>query len=70
MQSRFTCSSSALLGLGRCQLELKDYEAAVVSLERLLQPDPTSNRESEGGRTYSGMIVEYGKAQLQVTGED
>jgi len=31
----------ALLGLGRCQLEQKDYQAAVTTLRQLLQIDPT-----------------------------
>lgn len=32
---------SALLGLGHCELEMKDYGAAVASFEKLLQLDPT-----------------------------
>ena len=32
---------ASLLGLGHCELELKEYLAAVASLERLLQLDPT-----------------------------
>ena len=32
---------ASLLGLGHCELELKNYTAAVASLERLLQLDPT-----------------------------
>lgn len=32
---------TAMLGVGHCELELKDYAAAAASLERLLQLDPT-----------------------------
>jgi tetratricopeptide (TPR) repeat protein len=32
---------SALLGLGHCELELKQYQPAADALERLLQQDPT-----------------------------
>jgi predicted Zn-dependent protease len=32
---------AALLGLGHCELQLKDYPQAANSLERLLQKDPT-----------------------------
>lgn len=36
-----TDDPTSLLGLGHCELELKDYSGAVASLERLLQLDPT-----------------------------
>jgi tetratricopeptide (TPR) repeat protein len=32
---------SALLGLGQCQLELKDFQASIATLQRLLALDPT-----------------------------
>jgi tetratricopeptide (TPR) repeat protein len=47
---------SSLLGLGRCELELKDDQAAVGTLEHLLQLDPTQVlAHFYLSRAYSGL---------------
>jgi tetratricopeptide (TPR) repeat protein len=42
MCSRIISLRDALLGLGRCQLELKQYLVAISTLDQLLQLDPTT----------------------------